>query len=160
MRGKGFEEMTLFSGSQKHYYNKLFCDTAKKEAENLNVALSIVEFPIAFSGAQLDEQHKIAREILKKAHENREIHVAGLNNLMDFDMVKSIIFEIDPTFHDTISFMPDYTINYSKLYDAITELVEKVALNDDNKVKKRVKLPIEVFNHTKHGPKKTTWGNM
>jgi hypothetical protein len=63
---------------------------------------------------------------------------------MDFDMVKSIIFEIDPTFHDSISFMPDYKINYSKLYDAITELVEKVDVNDDS-FKNRVKLPIEII---------------
>jgi DNA-binding LacI/PurR family transcriptional regulator len=140
----GHKEITLFSGSLEHLFNRQFYDGALNKAKEKKVKINIVEFPKGITSSMTEkERNEIIEKTLKQAILDKLIFpdmiVAGLERRS----IKQGLRALDISLYQAFSLMPESQIDYMPFHNEIITRIEELIIFPDKYEKTRLKLLIE-----------------
>lgn len=145
IRGEGHSEITLFSGSLKHLFNRQYYEGVLRKAKEKNVKINVVEFPRWMSRMAGQEHDETIGNILKQALLDKLIFPAGIISGLESISIKKGLESLDPALYRKIFFMPETLLDYNPLYNAIIKRIEEVMILPDKYEKIWLKINVEVI---------------
>jgi Bacterial regulatory proteins, gntR family len=137
-------ELTIYSGSMEHYFNRNFYDGALNEAKGLGIELHLVEFPkgITSSSAESEQwtiyQDKVKAAVGKGWHKCPAIISGGISDELLLNAFSG--YDIDVAIYDS----KECEKSFEQFFETIYTRIETVVNNPEDYKKIRFKSKINV----------------